>query len=181
MKSTATTVAEYLQSLPAERRAAIQAVREVILANLPAGYEECMGYGMIGYVVPHKLYPAGYHCDARLPLPFANLASQKNHMSLYLMTIYCDPAVEQWFRLAWTATGKKLDMGKGCVRFKGLEDVPIEVVGQLIARVPVKQHIARMEQVLAESKGRGKVKRAKEGEKKSGGVRAARAGGSVKT
>ena len=166
MKSSATTVAEYLQSLPAERRTAISAVREVILANLPTGYEEGMGYGMIGYVVPHRLYPAGYHCNPKLPLPFVNLASQKNHLALYLMTTYIDSAVEQWFREAWTATGRKLDMGKGCVRFKRLEEVPLEVVGQLIARVPVRQYIARWEQVLAETKTRGKGKPAKEKQKK---------------
>jgi hypothetical protein len=169
MKSSATTVAEYLKTLPAERREAISAVRKVILANLPAGYEEVMGYGMIGYVVPHRLYPAGYHCDPSLPLPFANLASQKNHMALYLMMTYCDPALEAWFRAAWRAAGKKLDMGKGCVRFTRVEEVPLEVVGQLMARVPVRQHIARMEQVLAERKGAGKGKPAKVGKAKTGG------------
>jgi len=148
MKSIAKTVDEYLQGLPGDRRAALRAVRAVILANLPAGYEECMSYGMIGYVVPHRLYPVGYRCDPKLPLPFANLASQKNHMALYLMAVYGDPATEQWFRRAWLAAGKKLDMGKACVRFKRLEAVPLEVVGQLIARVPVKAYIARMEQVL---------------------------------
>ena len=148
MKSIATTVGEYLRGLPADRRAAISAVRAVILANLPAGYVECMGYGMIGYVVPHRLYPAGYHCDPKLPLPFANLGSQKNHMALYLMTCYGDPATDQWFRQAWQATGKKLDMGKCCVRFNRLEDVPLEVIGQLIARVPVKDYIALIEQGL---------------------------------
>jgi hypothetical protein len=150
MQSSAKTVGEYLKSLPADRRAAISAVRKVILANLPEGYEECMSYGMIGYVVPHRIYPAGYHCDPSLPLPFANLASQKNHMALYLMCCYGDKATDQWFRQAWAAAGKKLDMGKCCVRFKRLEDVSLEVIGQLIARVPVKKYIARMEQVLSE-------------------------------
>ena len=145
MKSNAADVEIYLASLPEDRRAAISAVREVILANLPKGYEECMSCGMIGYVVPHSIYPAGYHCDPRLPLGYANLGSQKNHMSLHLMTVYGDPAMEQWFRKAWQATGKKLDMGKACVRFKKLEDVPLEVIGQIIARVPVKAYIARIE------------------------------------
>src|SRR5256712_7710699 len=111
MQSSAKTVQEYLKELPADRREAINAVRGVILANLPKGYEECMSYGMIGYVVPHSLYPAGYHCDPKLPLLFANLASQKNHVAIYLMCCYGDPATEQWFRKAWQATGKKLDMG----------------------------------------------------------------------
>jgi hypothetical protein len=150
MQSSARTVDEYLKNLPADRRAAISAVRKVILANLPKGYEECMSYGMIGYVVPHRIYPAGYHCNPSLPLPFANLASQKNHMALYLMCCYGDKATDQWFRQAWAAAGKKLDMGKCCVRFKKLEDVPLEVIGQVIARVPVKNYIARMEQLLGE-------------------------------
>ena len=152
MKSNATTVKEYLQQLPADRQAAISAIRAVILANLPKGFVECMGYGMIGYVVPHSLYPAGYHCDPKLPLPFANLASQKNHMALYLMSVYGDPETEQWFRHAWLAAGKKLDMGKCCVRFKRLEDVPLDVVGQIIARVPVKAYIAHMEKLIGAPK-----------------------------
>ena len=149
MKSDAKTVEEYLKDLPADRRAAIGAVRKVILANLPKGYEECMSYGMIGYVVPHSIYPAGYHCDPSLPLPYANLASQKNHMALYLMCVYGDKATEQWFRKAWLATGKKLDMGKSCIRFKKLEDVSLEVIGQVIARVPVDKYISRVEKSQA--------------------------------
>lgn len=149
MKSNATTVEEYVKGLPEERRKAITAVRKVILANLPKGFEECMSYGMIGYVVPHSLYPKGYHCNPKLPLPYANLASQKGHMSLYLMTVYADVKTEQWFRKAWLAAGKKLDMGKACVRFKRLEDVPLEVVGQIIARTPVKDYVARYEALLA--------------------------------
>ena len=150
MQSNARTVEEYLRSLPEDRRAAISAVRKVILANLPKGYEECMSYGMIGYVVPHSIYPAGYHCNPKLPLPYANLASQKNHMALYLMCCYGDKATYQWFCKAWKATGKKLDMGKSCVRFKKLEDVSLEVIGEVIARVPVKNYIARIEQVLSD-------------------------------
>jgi len=160
MKSIATTVEEYLRSLPEDRRAALSAVRQVILANLPRGYVECMCYGMIGYAVPHSLYPAGYHCDPRLPLMYANLGSQKNHMALHLMTVYGDPATEKWFRQAWAATGKKLDMGKACVRFRKLEDVPLDVIGQVIARVPVKAYIARIEKFLKSAKSRpgGKLK-----------------------
>ena len=148
MKSSAKTVNEYLRSLPDDRREAISAVREVILAHLPKGFEECMSYGMIGYVVPHRIYPAGYRCDPKLPLPYANLGSQKNHMALYLMCVYGDKATEQWFRKAWQAAGKKLDMGKSCVRFKKLEDVSLEVIGQVIARVPVDEYIRRIEKVL---------------------------------
>jgi len=160
MKSNAKTVEEYLKGLPEDRRIAINAIRQVILANLPKGYEECISCGMIGYVVPHSLYPAGYHCDPKLPLPYANLASQKNHMALYLMSVYGDKPTEAWFRQAWEATGKKLDMGKSCVRFKKLEDVPLDVVGQVVARVPVEKYIDRIERILSSST-KGKAKRAK--------------------
>jgi len=148
MTSKAPTVSEYLQSLPEDRRAALNAVRKVVLDNLPEGYAECMQYGMIGYVVPHSLYPAGYHCNPAQPLTYASLGSQKNHMALYLMSVYGHTETAEWFRKAWQATGKKLDMGKACVRFKRLEDVPLEVVGQVIARTPVKQYIARVEKVM---------------------------------
>lgn len=147
MRSSATTVAAYLKSLPAERREAITAVRRVILDNLPDGYEEGMQYGMIGYYVPHSVYPAGYHCDPKQPVPFAGLASQKNYMSLYLMCVYGNHDHEAWFRTAWEKSGKKLDMGKGCVRFKRVEDVPLEVVGQTIRRVPVDEFLRYYESV----------------------------------
>ena len=159
MKSAAKTVEEYLRSLPADRREAISAVREAILAHLPEGYEECMSYGMIGYVVPHSIYPAGYRCDPKLPLPYANLGSQKNHMALYLMCVYGDKATEQWFRKAWQAAGKKLDMGKNCVRFKKLEDVSLEVIGQVIARAPVNEYIGRIEKVLGATSKKGARKK----------------------
>jgi hypothetical protein len=158
MMNKAKSVTDYLKSLPADRRAAISAVREVILANLPKGYEECMHYGMIGYVVPHSIYPAGYHCDPKLPLGLACLGSQKNHIALHLMSIYGDPVAEARFRKAWLATGKKLDMGKACVRFKKLEDVPLDVVGGVFAQTPVKDYIAAVEKALA---GRKKTKKAK--------------------
>jgi hypothetical protein len=146
--SKAKTVSEYLRSLPADRRAALTEVRKVVLDNLPEGYEECMQYGMISYVVPHSLYPAGYHCNPAQPLLYASLGSQKNYMSLYLMSVYGHAEATQWFRKTWQATGKKLDMGKACVRFKRLEDVPLEVIAQAIARTPVKQYIAAVESVL---------------------------------
>ena len=111
-----------------------------------------MQYGMIGYYVPHRLYPAGYHCDPRQPLPFAGLASQKNHMSLYLMSMYEGGDELEWFRAAWAKTGRRLDMGKCCIRFKRLEDVPLEVISKAVARVPVRRFIARYEAALAMSK-----------------------------
>jgi len=164
VKSTAKTVDEYLKGLPEDRREAISAVRSVILANLPEGYQECMSYGMIGYVVPHSIYPKGYHCDPRLPLPFANLGSQKNHMALHLCSVYGDSKTEQWFRKAWQATGKKLDMGKACVRFKRLEDIPLDIVGQVIARTPVASYIARIESIRSStlaSRGKSQSRAAK--------------------
>jgi len=148
MTSNAKSVDEYLRELPPDRRVALSAVREVILANLPEGYAECMSCGMIGYVVPHSIYPAGYHCNPSQPLQYAALGSQKNHMAIYLCNVYGDPATEKWFRKSYLATGKKLDMGKSCVRFKKLEDLPLEVIGQVIARTPVKNYLARIEQIL---------------------------------
>jgi hypothetical protein len=166
MQSKAKTVAAYLKELPAERRAALQQVREVFLENLPAGYEEGMQYGMIGYYVPHGVYPAGYHCDPQQPVPFAGMASQKNHMSLYLMCVYGDPEQRQWFEQAWKASGKKLDMGKACVRFKRVEDLPLEVIGEAVRRVPVKKFLKYYETTLAGSK-RGKSAAKKQAAKKS--------------
>jgi hypothetical protein len=151
MQSKARTVAEYLASLPSDRREAIAAVRKVILANLDADYEEGMQYGMIGYYVPHRVFPHGYHCDPKQPLPFAGLASQKNHMAVYLMGVYADgeDSESQWFRKAWAKTGKKLDMGRCCVRFKKLENVALDVVGESIRRLPAKKYIGTYVQSLA--------------------------------
>jgi hypothetical protein len=148
MQSKATTVQEYLASLPADRRDAIERVREVILANLDKDYEEGMAYGMIGYSVPHRVFPAGYHADPRQGLMFAALASQKNFMSVYVMGLYtgCDGADEsalvRWFREAWAKSGKKkLDMGKACIRFKKVDDLPLDVLGEAIRRIPAKVYI----------------------------------------
>lgn len=148
MQSKATTVDQYLASLPEDRRAAISAVRDVILENLDEKYEEGIQYGMIGYYVPHKVFPAGYHVDPKQPLPFAALASQKNHMAVYLMGVYGEPKQEKWFRDAWAKTGKKLDMGKSCVRFKKLGDVALDVLGEAIRRAPAKAYIQQYESVI---------------------------------
>ena len=141
MQSKATTVNDYLASLPPDRRAAISAIRDVILKNLDKDYQEGMHYGMIGYCVPHRVFPAGYHCDPRQPLSFAGLASQKNHMAIYLMCVYGHEVTQKWFREAWAKTGKKLNMGKSCVRFTKLEDVALDVIGETIRRVPAKKYI----------------------------------------
>jgi hypothetical protein len=148
MQSKAKTVKEYLASLPEDRRKTIEAVRKVILKNLDKDYEEGMQYGAIGYYVPHRKYPSGYHCDPKQPLPFAGLGSQKHHISIGMMCHYGDAAENKWFRAAWAKTGKKLDMGKCCVRFKKLEEVPLEVIGEAIKRVPAKKYIAMYEKML---------------------------------
>lgn len=145
------TVAAYLAALPPDRRAAISTVRDAINRALPAGYEEGMAYGMIGWSVPHRLYPAGYHCDPKQPLPFAGLASPKGHMALHLMCVYLDPAQRKRFEDAWRKTGKKLDMGAACVRFKRLEDLALDVVTEAVARIPVDAYVATYEAVRAAS------------------------------
>lgn len=160
MKSKATTVEEYLAELPEDRREAISAVRDTIVKNLPKGYEETVQYGAIGYVVPHSVYPAGYHCDPSQPLPFGGLANQKNHIGIYLMCIYNDPKHEEWFREAWKKSGKKLNMGKSCIRFKKIEDVPLNVIGQAIKRVPVKKFVEHYESALSNMKSRKKPRAA---------------------
>ena len=165
MQSKATTVNQYLDELPEDRRDAIQAVREVILRNLPEGFEEGMQYGMIGYYVPHSLYPAGYHCDPKQPLPFAHLASQKNHMSVYLFCIYTDEKQLERFVNDWKKTGKKLDMGKSCVRFRKIEDCALKVIGQAVKRMPVEKMIAGYE---AATSGQRKKTVTKQAKKKSG-------------
>ena len=149
MQSKASTVAQYIAELPEDRRAAIEAVRKVILKNLDKSYAEGMQYGMIGYFVPHSVFPAGYHCDPRQPLPFAGLASQKNYMSLYLMGAYGPGEEARWIEQQFAKAGKKLDMGKCCIRFKKLEDLPLDVIGEAVRRVPAKAYIERYEAALA--------------------------------
>jgi hypothetical protein len=148
----AATVDEYLANLPQDRREALQAVRKVILKNLDKDYEEGIQYGMIGYYVPHRVFPPGYHCDPKQPLPFASVASQKNHMAVYLMCTYGSREEDKWFRDAWAKTGKKLDMGKSCVRFKKLSDLPLEVIGEAIKRVPAKRYIETYQAMTANLK-----------------------------
>jgi hypothetical protein len=161
MTGKARTVKEYLAGLPADRRAALERVRGVILDNIDKDYEEGMQYGMIGYYVPHRVFPGGYHCDPKQPLPFAGLASQKNHMSLYLMGIYCGcgtdgrggSPVAEWFRREWAKTGKKMDIGKACIRFRTIEDLPLELIGRAIARLPAKKYVAYYEAALRQRAG----------------------------
>ena len=149
MKSKATTVSDYLASLPPDRRAALEAVRKVILDNLDKDYEERMSYGMIGYCVPHRVFPAGYHVDPKQPVPFAALGSQKNYMAVYLMGIYdTDTPLGRWFHDAWAKSGKKLDMGKSCIRFKKLDDLPLDVIGEVVRRQPARKYLEQYQKAL---------------------------------
>jgi uncharacterized protein YdhG (YjbR/CyaY superfamily) len=154
MQSKAKTVAAYLKELPPDRRTAIQAVRKVILANLDRGYEEAMRWGMITWSVPLSAYPNGYACNPEQPLPFATLASQKNHMSIGFMSIYGSPEESKWFRAAWARSGKKLDMGKACIRFKKLEDLPLDVIAETVRRNPAWKCIADAEESRAMAEAR---------------------------
>jgi hypothetical protein len=171
MQSKAKTVKEYLASLPDDRREALEALRKVILKHIDPVYEERMDYGMPGWSVPHSVYPPGYHCDPKIPLPYAGYASQKNHMSLYLMCIYGHTGEDKWFRDAWAKTGKKLDMGKSCIRFKKLDDLALDVVAQAFKRTPAREYIAFYERTMlannkAASKRSAKRKAAKPPAKK---------------
>ncbi|MGQ0541889.1 MAG: DUF1801 domain-containing protein [Blastocatellia bacterium] len=147
MQSNAATPKEYISTLPDDRKDAVVKLRNAINKNIPKGFEEAMGYGMLGWVVPHKLYPGGYHCDPKQPLPFLGLASQKNYISLYHMGLYSDGPLLDWFTGEWQkASAKKLDMGKCCVRFKKPEDIPYDLIGKLVKKITPKQWIEIYEQ-----------------------------------
>ena len=154
MKSKATTVKDYLASLPDDRRKGIEVLRKVIRKNLDKNYEESMLWGMIGYAVPHRVWPLGYHCDPSKPLMMAAIASQKSNMTVYLMSVYGDKAERAWFQKAWAKTGKKLNMGGCCIRFKKLEDAALDVIGEAIRRTPAKAYVDSYVKILA-STGRG--------------------------
>ena len=146
MQSKASTVEEYLNELPEDRIAAMLQLQKTIKKNLPKGFSEEMNYGMLGYVVPHKLYPAGYHCDPKLPLPFLAIASQKNFIAVYHMGIYADPELHDWFINAYEALNiGKLDMGKSCIRFKNPAKIPFDLIGQLVSKMSPQQWIAMYE------------------------------------
>lgn len=164
MPSKAATVQDYLAELPPDRRAAISTVRDVFLKSLPKGYAEGMQYGMIGYCVPHSIYPAGYHCDPKQPLPFAGLASHKSGMSLYLFGLYTtmgNNALLDWFQRAWAETGKRLDMGKSCVRFKKVDDLALDVLAEAIRRLPVDVFVKHYETAIATNRASRPSKPAK--------------------
>ena len=149
MQSKATTPDQYIAELPEDRKEVMQKLRETVKKNLPKGFEETMQYGMLGYVVPHSIYPDGYHCNPKDALPFMALASQKNHIGFYHMGIYSDPDLMKWFMEEYPkhATGK-LDMGKSCIRFKNPKKIPFELLGELTTKVSVAEWIAKYESVL---------------------------------
>ncbi|MCH1473239.1 MAG: DUF1801 domain-containing protein [Bacteroidia bacterium] len=146
MKYIANSPEEYIHQLPDERQDSFNKLRSTIVKHLPLGFEERMSYGMIGYVVPKSLYPAGYHCDPKLPLPFVNIASQKNFIALYHMGIYTDPELLQWFQTEYAQQCKyKLDMGKSCVRFKRMDDIPFDLIAELMGEMTPEDWINRYE------------------------------------
>jgi uncharacterized protein YdhG (YjbR/CyaY superfamily) len=147
------TLHEYLENVPEDKKTAIEKLRKSILENLPKGFDERMSYGMIGYVVPHSLFPAGYHCDPKLPLPFISIAAQKNFVALYHMGIYASPDLHDWFVSEYPKHAKsKLDMGKSCVRFKKPDDIPYELIATLASKMTVEDWVSCYQTQLQASK-----------------------------
>lgn len=146
MQSKALSVDEYINELPEDRKNAIQKIREVVLKNIPEGFSEGMGYGMMGYNVPHSIYPKGYHCDPKQPLPFVAMASQKNFVAFYHMGIYANPVLLDWFVSEYPKHCKsKLDMGKSCIRFKKMDQIPYALIGELMRKISVHDWIVLYE------------------------------------
>lgn len=149
MTSNATTPEEYIAQVPEERISVMQKLRKTIKENLPKGFEETMNYGMIGYVVPHYIYPDGYHCSPELPLPFINIASQKNFIALYHSGIYASENLLNWFMGEYPNHVKtKLDMGKSCIRFKKIDQIPYELIAELVQKMTVQQWIEMYEKAI---------------------------------
>lgn len=149
MQSTAKSPEEYMDSLPDDRKAAMEKLRSTIVQNLPAGFKETMSFGMLGWVVPHSTYPKGYHCDPKVPLPFLSIASQKNFIAVYHMGIYSDPGLLNWFTMEYPKHVKtKLDMGKSCIRFKKPDQIPFELIGELVQKMTPSDWILTYEMAL---------------------------------
>lgn len=143
MQSNTKTPQEYVDSLPEDRKIAVERLRQIIKLNLPKGFQEEMSYGMLGYVVPHSVYPKGYHCKPNLPLPFINIASQKNFIALYHMGIYANSELLNWFVAEYSIRVKtKIDMGKSCIRFKKMVEIPFELIGELATKMAVSDWIS---------------------------------------
>jgi len=170
-KKSFASVQDYLSSLPLDRRDALLAVRKCIRQNLDAGFEEGIQYGMIGYYVPHEIYPPGYHCNPREPLPLLGLGSQKNHMALHLFCLYVSEEEAERFRKDWLKTGKKLDMGKSCLRFRRIEDLPLDVLGRMVERMTVKRFVQAYETALATPRSKSSKRRAPAGRKREAAAR----------
>lgn len=149
MKIEANNPDEYIDKLPEDRQTAISKIRKILLDKLPDGFQETMSYGMIGYVVPHSTYPKGYHVNPKLPLPFINLASQKNYIALYHSGIYADPKLLAWFKNEYPKhSNSKLDVGKSCIRFKNLEDIPFRLIGELAEKISPQDWISNYETII---------------------------------
>jgi hypothetical protein len=149
MQLNAKSVKEYLEKLPQERIEYFKKLRKTILVNLPKGFVEQINYGMIGFVVPHDIYPGGYHCDPKLPLPFSNIASQKNFIGLYHMGIYANPKLLEWFVKEYPKhSDTKLDMGKSCIRFKKIDKIPYDLIGKLMSKMSVNDWIKLYEKKI---------------------------------
>lgn len=149
MQSSAKTPDQYITELPEDRKEVMLKLRDVTLKNLPKGFEEQMSYGMLGYVVPHSIYPNGYHCNTEDPLPFFAIASQKNSINIYHMMVYADKNLHDWFSAEYPKYCKsKLDMGKSCIRFKKMDDIPFDLIGELLSKVTVEQWISEYEKNL---------------------------------
>ncbi|MEM6633574.1 MAG: DUF1801 domain-containing protein [Bacteroidota bacterium] len=149
MNYDAATVEEYLEVIPEERKPAMNKLRDTVRAHIPKGFKECIQYKMIGYVVPHSRYPDGYHCNPKDPLPFVNIASQKNYIALYHSGIYADPDLLEWFREAYPKHSKrKLNMGKSCIRFKKMDDIPYELIGELMEKITVDDWVSTYEEKI---------------------------------
>lgn len=165
MPDKPTTITKYLASIPVDRRKTIKALRETIKKNLDPKFKEGIQYNAIGYFLPHSVYPDGYHCDPKQPLPFGGLASQKNHIGIYLFCLYTDESQVEQFQKEWKATGKRLDMGKSCVRIKTLDDVPLDVLGRAIKRITAAKFVKSYEAIIPASK-RKKASKKKVAKKK---------------
>ena len=153
MQSTATSIEAYLEEIPLERKIAFTKLRETILENIPKGFVEQMSYGMIGYVVPHSIYPNGYHCEPKLPLPFIAIASQKNFIAVYHMGIYVKPELLNWFVSEYPKhSTQKLDMGKSCIRFKKIDQIPFDLIAELVQKITVQEWITCYESQIIKSK-----------------------------
>ncbi len=149
MQSNEKQPSEYIDSLPEDRKEVMQKIRECINTNLPEGFTEVMNYGMLGYVVPHSVYPNGYHCDPKQPLPFMGLASQKNNISFYHMGLYANEELLEWFTSEYAKQVKsKLDMGKSCIRFKKMNEIPYELLSELVRKISLEKWIEMYESNL---------------------------------